>query len=375
VVIAGSVRGRGAASRGGTITFDASKHIQRASLLLSNGRVFIAFAGFADTPPYHGWLFSYSASTLQRLAIFNTTPNGDDGGIWQGGQGPAADSNGNIYLTTSNGTCSINSRGGGIDYGDTAVKLRPRDLAVADWFTPHNQPILTKYDMDFGNCGPLLIPNTNLLLQGTKHEGWMYILDRTDMGRFRRGRDSQIVQSFRVSDGSVFGSPVYWAGPKGPTVYVWGVNDRLKAFILKGRRFDSTPASQSRTKAPPHTIPGGILSVSADGGKAGTGIVWATLPLKDNPAGKTVEGVARAFDASNLDRELWNSKQVATRDEVGTFAKFCPPTIANGKVYIPTFSKRLNVYGLLKQKTAVPVKVRPTPTPTSTATPAPTPAP
>ena len=35
------------------------------------------------------------------------------------------------------------------------------------------------------------------------------------------------------------------------------------------------------------------------------------------------------------------------RDDVGTFASFAPPTIANGKVYVPTFSDKLVVYGLL----------------------------
>jgi len=35
------------------------------------------------------------------------------------------------------------------------------------------------------------------------------------------------------------------------------------------------------------------------------------------------------------------------RDDMGNFAKFCPPTIANGKVYLSTFSNQLVVYGLL----------------------------
>lgn len=364
-IISGSVPGRGAANVKGVIAFDSGQHIQRASLLLSNGRILVAFAGFADTPPYHGWLFSYDAATLARLAIFNTTPNGAEGGIWQSGQGPAADSNGDIFLTTSNGTSNASKRG--IDYGDSALRLsplarQPHSLGVADWFTPYNQPSLAQYDMDFGNCGPLLIPNTNLLVQGTKHKGWIYIVDRTNMGHFRSGSDSQIVQSFRVSDGSVFGSPIFWNSPAGPMIYVWGVNDNLKAFRLGRRRFNTTPASISRMKAPPHTIPGGILSLSANGSKAGSGIVWATIPLKDNPAGKTVEGILRAFDASNLSRELWNSKQVAGRDDLGSFAKFCPPTIANGRVYAPTFSNQLVVYGLLPAKpgaTANPIATKP----------------
>ena len=35
------------------------------------------------------------------------------------------------------------------------------------------------------------------------------------------------------------------------------------------------------------------------------------------------------------------------RDTLGLFAKFCPPVIANGKVYLATFSNRVNIYGLL----------------------------
>ena len=59
------------------------------------------------------------------------------------------------------------------------------------------------------------------------------------------------------------------------------------------------------------------------------------------------EGHGFAFDASDVSKELWNSRQDASRDDVGTFAKFNTPTIANGKVYVPTFSGYLAVYGLL----------------------------
>ena len=55
----------------------------------------------------------------------------------------------------------------------------------------------------------------------------------------------------------------------------------------------------------------------------------------------------RAFDASNIATELWDSNQNKTRDYAGSWAKWCPPTVANGYVYLPTFDKVLNVYGLL----------------------------
>jgi uncharacterized protein (TIGR03437 family) len=38
---------------------------------------------------------------------------------------------------------------------------------------------------------------------------------------------------------------------------------------------------------------------------------------------------------------------VADRDALGRFAKFAPPTVANGRVYVPTFSNSLAIYGLL----------------------------
>jgi hypothetical protein len=94
-------------------------------------------------------------------------------------------------------------------------------------------------------------------------------------------------------------------------------------------------------------MPGGMLSLSANGNTAGSGILWASHPYKASAIHATVEGILRAYDASDLTRELWNSKQNESRDDIGNFAKFCPPTIANGKVYMASFSGHLAIYGLL----------------------------
>jgi hypothetical protein len=51
----------------------------------------------------HGWIIAFDTTTLQQTAAFATTPMTGGGGIWQAGQGPAADTGGNIYVTTSNG--------------------------------------------------------------------------------------------------------------------------------------------------------------------------------------------------------------------------------------------------------------------------------
>ena len=58
-------------------------------------------------------------------------------------------------------------------------------------------------------------------------------------------------------------------------------------------------------------------------------------------------GTLHAYSALNVTNELWNSDMIGSRDAIGNFAKFVAPTVANGKVYMATFSNRLNVYGLL----------------------------
>ncbi|MBV8052983.1 MAG: hypothetical protein JOZ80_17470 [Acidobacteriaceae bacterium] len=89
------------------------------------------------------------------------------------------------------------------------------------------------------------------------------------------------------------------------------------------------------------------LSVSSNGMTVGTGILWASSPYSGDANRGIVPGILRAFDAADLSAELWDSKMNANRDDVGNYAKFVPPTIANGKVYLATFSNQLLVYGLL----------------------------
>jgi hypothetical protein len=59
-------------------------------------------------------------------------------------------------------------------------------------------------------------------------------------------------------------------------------------------------------------------------------------------------GTLAAYDASNVTDPIWTSTK-SSADALGNWAKFTPPTIANGKVYTPTFSKQLVVYGALAQ--------------------------
>jgi hypothetical protein len=92
VFIQASVMGTGSGNVNGTISLDPRLNSQRAALGLDSTAVYIGFASYCDNPMngYHGWLLAYNKTNLQQQpAAFNTTRNGTQGGIWQGGGGPA----------------------------------------------------------------------------------------------------------------------------------------------------------------------------------------------------------------------------------------------------------------------------------------------
>ena len=177
----------------------------------------------------------------------------------------------------------------------------------------------------------------------------MYLIDTTNMGRFDPGNDA-VVQSFQVTDEAfqrnIHGSPVWWWGPAGGRMYVWGEAEELKSYAFDGVGFDPTPVGRGPVAAPGEgAMPGGIVTLSANGSQAGTGIVWATVPRLLDALNQIVPGVLHAFDAEDVSRELWNS-DLDPGDELGMFAKFTPPIVVNGKVFAATFSGVVRVYGL-----------------------------
>src|SRR5262249_46395985 len=261
-------------SEGGTVTFDPFVQLNRPGLLLLNGVVYIGFGSQGDRGTYHGWVLGYNASALQVAAVFNATPDGAQGAVWQGGSGLASDGS-SVYLATGNGTFDAN--GGGRDYGDSVLKLGAGSLTVGDWFTPWNQDSLNSVDADLGSGGPLLLPGTSLLVVCGK-DGLLRLINTTGMAQFDTAVNHD-VQEFHGVPVRFFGSPGYWSGPGGPQMYLWGSDDSLKAFSFAGGVFNTTPVSQSTmgvTTGYTNSVP---LSVSANGGQAGSGIIWASAPF------------------------------------------------------------------------------------------------
>src|SRR5581483_5693553 len=104
----------------GGLTFPALQHKQRPGLLLSNGTLYLAFGSTGCDLSGRGWMFAYDATSLQQLAVMTMQPDGSYGtSIWQSGVGPAADSQGNVYISTANGLFNYSV----MDLGDSVLKL------------------------------------------------------------------------------------------------------------------------------------------------------------------------------------------------------------------------------------------------------------
>jgi len=336
-------------STNGVVTFDPFKENQRCGLALVNGVVYICWASHCDWSPYHGWVLGYNATTLQQSIVYNDTPNGDEGGIWMSGGAPAADTNGNLFISIGNGTVgSATNASDTINRGESFVKFTPAgtNLTIDTWFTPYNWPTLESNDWDLGAAQLLLIPGTNLAFSGGKGSE-LYLVNRDNMGGLSAGgSDTNIIQSFSINN-KLFGGPVWWDGPTNSYGYLWPVSDYLRQYSFSramGKFSSATPTFESPATT---AFPGGILAISANGSQTGTGILWAAHSNGGSANGATVPGILEAYNAENVGTLLWTSQQNSARDSVGNFAKFCPPTVANGKVYLATFSSKLMVYGLL----------------------------
>ncbi|MBV9257322.1 MAG: PQQ-binding-like beta-propeller repeat protein, partial [Ktedonobacteraceae bacterium] len=325
-VIQASVPGRGAGSVNGRVAFLPQRERQRASPLIANGKIYIAWGSFCDNDPYHGWIMSYSydGSRFQQVNVYADTANSTRGGIWGAGGAMSADSNGNIYYVSGNGGFDANT--GGSDYGDSFVKLNAQ-LQVQDYFAPFNQQCLDAEDADLGSGGPLLLPGQKRIISAGK-EGRIYVINTSNMGHYNtiadpchnQGRTNvdRVVQELPPATiGGLFSNATYWRDARGQQyVYFAGAHDHTKAFVLNNNGTLATKPSSHTAESFGFT--GGNPTISSNNGAAGTGILWTIDPT---PA-------LRAYDATNLGKELYNSTQNSARDGMSGFVKFTAPTVA-----------------------------------------------
>jgi Immunoglobulin domain len=349
--------GNGTGNSNGTQTFNPGSYEERSALLLAGGVIYTTWTSHCDAPNYTSWVISYNESTLQRAAVLNmtangTTQHGQEGGIWNAGDGPSADASGNIYFLIGNGTFDTTLDGNGFpnkrDFGNSFVKLSVSGttLSVADYFAMDNPnggdaESESSADTDLGSGGAMLLPdlqdgqgNTWHLGVGAGKDGNMYIVNRDNMGKFVAS-DANIYQELHGAlSGGIWSAPAYFNN----AVYYGSVGNVLQAFKITSAKLGKSASSHSGTS---FDYPGTTPSISSNG--TSNGIVWAIQN------GST--GVLHAYDATNLATELYNSNQASGgRDQFATNSncKFVTPMIANGKVYVGT-PGAVVVFGLLGQ--------------------------
>lgn len=375
VLIEASVPGSGDGSENGILKFNSLTQNQRLALTIIDDLIYFGFASYCTKPPYHGWIFAYDKTTLERKFYFCTTPNGKEGGVWQSGQGLVWDGR-YIYPVTANGDYD-----GITEWGDSFLKIdtwknKTTDPykgmllreGIVDHFSPYNWDELWRLDLDLCTAGPILIPDTDCLFACSK-QGWCYLVNKNNMG----GSDpttNKNIQWFKPNPDSstdypsltmgTHGGVTTWMSPtKGRLVYVFPVHDTLKAFKMdiQGRigKFNLAATDKAADNNPPVGFPGGIVSLSSDESVEGSAIVWAIHSTGGSANRQLQPSILRAFDANDISREIWNSNMNACRDNSGMLAKFLPALIVNGKVFVasqslpPYRESKINIYGILPQ--------------------------
>src|SRR5688572_9411678 len=372
-----------------------------------NKAVIISFSINGENPrgPGHGFVVAYDVRGLNREAgftptpaVWNVTPGGGAGGIWMSGSGPAIDGE-DIYLATGNGMDPGTMAG---NFGECFVRLRytagvagvdggkPK-LVLADFWGAFSDFGRADEDQDLGAAGVVLVPERGNLIGGGK-DGILYNLDKNNLGKttwdpqfnlpfvatylpnapngdaglptttaanpnwpiVNRDRNLPAQTPTRKSH-HIHGTPVYMERAKSGIVYLWGENERLKAYNfdltsrrITGFRGEGTQFASGNMPAP-GGMPGGRLVVSSNGTIPNTGVVWGVYPTQGNANAEIVPGALVAYDATTVTngkmKQLFHS-DANPANILGDFAKYATPVVANGKVYVATFSNKVVQYGL-----------------------------
>lgn len=351
------------------VQFNALRELQQGALSLENGVIYAEWTSNGGEAPYHGWLvawniYSLSTSGFTLQGVFNVTPNGGGGGISEGGGEPAFLNASTFFFDTGYGTgagTAYNSNGFPLDgnYDNSLVELvldgttTPTSqglngwgFSVYDFFTPYNRAALDEAQTDFGSGAVELIPfdesfPTGDALVAGGEDGKVYLINPAILGKFDPDNDN-VLDSVPNGSGNntppvvlgtagSYSTPVYYDGN---LIWVTGQNGTEYAFQigLTGSFTVTSTAPESDLGS----IPGSPF-ISSDNGVGG--IVWQI----DRNA-----GVLRAYDATNLSDELWNSAQEAGGvDALDSTVQYAVPTVANGQVFVGT-QDDLTVYGELK---------------------------
>lgn len=334
---------KGAPVNAPTRPFDPLTERQRASLLLLNGSVYMAFSAYCDFSPWVGDVAGVNTTTKAVTLWSDEAGLTDtDGGIWMGGGGLMSDGSGRIFISTGNGVSPAPGKGtpAPAELGDAVVRLAVQPsgtLAAQDFFSPANAPELDAHDLDFGSGGPVGLPFGTTawphLLVTEGKDGRIFVLSRGRLGGRKAGQGgSDEVVSMSGPYGGEYGHPAAFAGGSNADyVYYVGDKDNMRALKFNTSNGKLTDVANS---ASTFAYGSGSPVVTSNGADISTAIVWEV----DRPNAKSGSGVLEAFDAQpqgatgttgTTMKQIWSAP-------IGTSTKFAVPATDNGRVYVGT---------------------------------------
>jgi Bacterial lectin/Abnormal spindle-like microcephaly-assoc'd, ASPM-SPD-2-Hydin/Cep192 domain 4/PQQ-like domain len=331
--------------------FDPFTQIQRASLLLMDGSVYVAFGSHCDFTPYAGYVAGVNLSTQAVTMWTDEAGVTDDmAGIWQGGGGLMSDGDGRIFLASGNGISPAPGKGSSPppELAESVVRLGVQTdgtLAAQDFFSPGNAPALDAADEDLGSGGPAGLPvgtaaDNDLLAQAGK-DGRVFVLNRDSLGgrgQGPSGSDADLAQAGPF--GGQWGHPaVFEASPtalppntSGPTdnnyVYYVGRNDSLRALRLGADATGAPTLTAVANSTATFGFSSGSPLVTSNGTDPSTAVVWVVSTSDYTGANGTLEAYSAVPQAGTL-QQIWSAP-------IGTASKFSVPASDSGRVFVGT---------------------------------------
>ncbi len=326
---------------GTAYNFNPAVSRQRAALLLSGGTLYAGFSSFCDqeTSETRGWLLGWKASNLAPLAhnrlqdtVSPLQSNSFLNSIWMSGYGPStAAPNSPVFAVTSN---SDQTSYGVANRDESVLRFSPDLTSTNGFFTDPQHANLDEGDEDFGSGGAMLIPdqpgqNPQLLFAAGK-SGRMFMIDRSAKSGLA------LLKAYEI--GQCWCGPSYFVGPDniGRVVTSGGT----EVIIWKLDTSSGAPPSLVRrlvTPVPSGQDPGFFTSISSDGTKTGTAVVWA-VSRPDN------SGVMRLVAIDPRDGKMIFSQTAGNWQSLTANANTVP-TVANGHVYVAS-DQELAIFGL-----------------------------
>jgi outer membrane protein assembly factor BamB len=152
--------------------------LQRTGLTLDAGRVVFGMGGnYGDCATYRGRVVAVrETGGTPRYFTVDAAPGENQGAVWMGGAAPVVDANGDIWVSTGNG--SVYSYQHAYDDSDSVLELSS-SLRLLQFFAPTTWATNNSRDLDMSTA-PVLLPDGQVVLAGKSRI--VYLLSGAHLG-------------------------------------------------------------------------------------------------------------------------------------------------------------------------------------------------